>query len=268
MKKYLSILILFIVLTLAACSEYSKILKSDDYEAKYQAALKYYEEKEYYKAYALMDELMGIYNGTNKAEKLYYYLAYCDYYLQDYTLAATRFNIFYKRYPSSQWAEDALFMSAKSNYHNSPNYSLDQQETYKAIEELQIFANTYPYSVRKDTCNILIEQLRSKLEKKAYEGAYLYFHTENYKAAIIAFTDLLDKFPDSENKEKVNYYVLKSRFLLAENSVLSKKKERYEEFTNSYVKFVDSYSGSIFLKELETDYEKAKKFLENKNYGS
>lgn len=262
------LLFIVLILVLNSCSDYSKILKSDDYNAKYEAAIKYFEEQDYYKAYTLMDELMGVYNGTNKAEKLYYYLAYCDYYMGDYTLAATRFNIFYKRYTTSEWAEDALFMSAKCNFYNSPNYSLDQTDTYKAIEELQIFINTYPYSARKDTCNLLVDQLRAKIEKKAFEGAYLYYHTENYKAAIIAFRDMLDRFPDTENREKIHYYVLKSQFLLAENSILIKKRERYEEFTNSYVKFVDSFSGSSYLRELETNYEKAKKFLETNTYGS
>lgn len=250
--------IVFMGLFWTSCSEYNRILKSDDYVLKYNSAIKYYEEKDYYKAYTLMDELMGVYNGSAKAETLYYYLAYCDYYLQDYTLAATRFNIFYKRYPTSQWAENALFLSALCNYYNSPNYSLDQTETSRAMEDLQIFVNTYPQSMYADSCTQMIEKLREKMEKKAFEIAHLYFHTENYKSAIIAFEDLLNQYPDSRNREEIQFYVVKSKYLLAENSILSKKKERYEDFTNSYVKFVDSFSTSVYLKDLEADYEKTR----------
>ncbi len=246
---------------ISSCNEYGKLLKSTDYNLKYDAAVKYYEENDYYRAYQLIDELLGVFNGTNKAEKLYYYLAYCDYHLGDYTLAATRFNIFYKRYPGSQWSEEALFMSAYCNYLTSPNFSLDQTETYTAIEELQMFMNLYPTSSRIDSCNVIMDKLRDKLEKKAYENAYLYYHTENYKSAIIAFNSLLENYPDIDSKEKIEYYVIKSKFLLAQNSIESKKKQRYEDFINSYIKFADNYSTSNYLKELESLYEKATKTI-------
>lgn len=257
-KKLLLILISFIFI-ISSCSEYSKLLKSDDYNAKYDAAIKYYDEKDYLKAYPLIDELMDVFNGTNKAERLYFYIAYCDYHIGDYMLAATRFNIFYKRYPSSQWAEEALFMSAYCNYKNSPNYSLDQTDTRKAMEDLQIFMNVFPNTSKRDTCNAMMDKLRFKLETKSYESAYLYYHTENYKSAIIAFDNLLEEYPDTDYREKATYYRLKSQFLLAENSVYSKKKQRYEDFINSYITFVDYFSTSTFLKELEVLYEKATK---------
>lgn len=264
MLKKIGFFSVILIVLLGSCSEHNKILKSTDYKVKHEYALKYYQEGNYYKAYPLIDELLGVYNGRSEAEKLYYYLAYCDYYLEDFSLAATRFNIFYRRYPNSTLAEDALFMSAFCNYRNSPMYSLDQTDTKKAIDEMQIFINTYPTSAKKDTCNYIVDQLRYKLETKSYELAYLYFHMQNYKAAVIAFDNLLEEFPDTEYKEEVLFYGLNAKFLLAENSVEAKKLERYEVVINSYIKFVDCFPKSAFLAQAEKFYDSSLSYKNKK----
>ena len=255
------VLAISLLLFITGCSEYSKILKSNDFNLKYEAANKYYEEGDYYKAYALFDELMTIYNGTTRAEEMYFKMAYCDYNLGFYSLSATRFNIFYKRYPLSENAEEALFLSALSNYKNSPVHSLDQTDTYRAINNLQLFINKYPESNRVDTCNTLVEKLRDKLEKKYYDMAYLYHHMDRHKAAVIAFNNLLEDFPDTDYKEKALFYQLKSQYLLAYNSIESKKRKRYEDVKDSYIKFVDYFPSSSFIKQAEGFYEQTTKAL-------
>ncbi len=262
----LSHLAVFIVLifALSGCNEYNQLLKSTDYNEKYEAANKYYAEADYYKAYTLYDELMNVYNGTSRAEEMYYKMAYCDYNIGYYSLAATRFNIFYKRYPLSKQAEEALYMSALSSYKNSPKSTLDQTDTYNAINNLQIFINKYPSSPRVDTSNVLIEELRNKLETKSYDQAFQYHHMEMHKAAIIAFNNLLEDFPDTDYREQALFYQLKSRFLLAENSVASKKIGRYEDVKDSYIKFVDYFPKSSFIRQAEGLYNQTAKVLNQK----
>ncbi len=250
-----------IILFLGGCNSYSKLLKSDDYDLKYQKAQEFYNEKEYYKAFTLLDELMTVYNGTNKAENIYWLISWCDYHLKDYRLAATRFDIFYKRYPLSTHREEALFMKAMSNYKNSPDISLDQSDTKNAINDLQLFVDKFPQSTRVDSCNQLIESLLDKLEEKKYNFAYLYYNTSSYKAAIIAFDNLLEDFPDTKFKEKALFYQLSARYLLAQNSIASKKRERFQAVIESYTKFVDLYSSSTQLKKAEDYYLKAKDYM-------
>src|SRR6185295_14598666 len=82
MKK---IVFLFLsVVVLASCSKYQKLLKSTDADAKYNAAVKYYEKKDYYRALPLFEELIALYRGQKRGESIYYYYAYCNYYLEDY----------------------------------------------------------------------------------------------------------------------------------------------------------------------------------------
>ena len=47
------------------------MMKSTDMEAKYNAAVKYYEKKDYYHALQLFEELITVYRGTSKAEQSY-----------------------------------------------------------------------------------------------------------------------------------------------------------------------------------------------------
>ena len=149
-----------------SCSEYQKLLKGTDFEAKYEKAMEYYDEEDYYRSQTLLEELLTIYKGTQKAEEVYYRYTYCYYNLDDYLLAGYHFKVFAQTYPNSDYAEECSYLSAYCHFLNSPNSSLDQTDTYKAIEALQLFINMYPQSTRKDSCNSLIDDLRFKLESK------------------------------------------------------------------------------------------------------
>lgn len=256
------IFILSVLILSSSCNEYSKLLKNDDYQAKYDAAKNYFEQEDYYKTFTLLDQVMPVYNGTKKGESIYWMMAWCDYHLMDYSLAATRFGIFHKRYPLSEFAQEALFMKAMSAYKNSPQSSLDQSETKNAMQDLQLFIDKYPRSERVDSCNKVMDQLRAKLEEKSYNQAYLYLHTYKYKSAIIAFDNLLEDYPDTKRVEQILFYRLKSAYFLAENSVLSKKLTRNKDVLNSYIKFVDRFPSSKFLREAESFRDKAQNYIQ------
>ena len=249
------ILFFSLLIFLGGCSEYQKVLKSSDINLKYDKALEYYGEKEYYKAYPLFEELIAIYRGTEKAENLMYMYAYSDYYLKDYILAAHRFSQFVKTFPVSERAEECQFMVGLCNYKNSPKASLDQTNTVIAINELQLFTNLYPNSELVDSCNVIIDELLEKLAKKRFEKANLYLQTENYKSAIIAYKNFLDDFPDTEYREESEFLIFKSSHFLALNSVESKKSERIDNAIKAYITFVDSFSGSKYLKKAEDYYQ-------------
>jgi hypothetical protein len=59
---HFALLAAFAVL-LAGCGEYEKLLKSRDYQAKYEMGVKYYEEGEYSRAGTLFDQVANIYRG-------------------------------------------------------------------------------------------------------------------------------------------------------------------------------------------------------------
>src|SRR5690606_19541175 len=120
-------------------------------------------------------------------------------------------------YPTSPYAEECTFLSAYCQYLSSPRVDLDQTSTYNAIDELQYFVNRYPRSTKIDTCNKLIDELRLKLETKAYNNAYLFYNMEYYNSASVLFAQLLRDFPDTKRRPELYYMIVKSGYLYANN---------------------------------------------------
>ncbi|HSM46506.1 MAG TPA: hypothetical protein VK872_01710, partial [Draconibacterium sp.] len=74
MRFFIPVLIVLTVI-LSSCGNYNKIVKSTDYEYKYKKAVEYYEAGEYVRSGTLLKELVSIYRGTSRADKIYYYYA-------------------------------------------------------------------------------------------------------------------------------------------------------------------------------------------------
>jgi outer membrane protein assembly factor BamD len=246
---YLSLV--FLSVALFSCSDYQKLLTSTDYDLKYKKAIEYYDKKDYTRASTLLEELLTVYRGMDKSEEVGYRYAYCYFNQQDYVMAGYYFKNFVSAHPNSPRAEECAFMAAYCLYEDSPNSSLDQANTLKAIEELQLFMNEYPLSSRKDECNKLIDELRDKLVKKSFDSASLYYKLSDYKAAIVAINNSLKEYPDTKYREELLFLLLKSNFDLATNSVAEKIKERYQSTVEAYLSFVDEFPQSKHLKEAE-----------------
>lgn len=256
-KRLLFPIFISAILSIAACSSYQKVLKSSNTELKYDTAMKLYIKKEYSKAYPLLEELVSVTRGTKRAEELYFIYSYCNYYLNDLASASYHFEQFSKLYPSSDDAEEAAYMNAYCFYLGSPQFNLDQTNTYKAIDEMQNFINRYPTSGRIEECNRLIDELRAKLEKKAISHALLFFQISDYKAAIAALKNVLVDYPSTKNKDDLMVTLVKSHFFLAENSVDEKKETRYKQTIDVYYSLIDKFASAKKAKEAESYFDKA-----------
>ncbi len=254
MRFIVKTLLFVLVISAFSCSKFDKLVKSSDYELKYKKALEYFHKGNYTNAQTLLEELIPVFKGTDRAEEVYYYYAYCSYYQTDYGLAAYHFKTFARTFSRSKHAEECSFLNAYCYYKNSPGYSLDQADTKNAIQEMQQFINDYSDSWMVDSCNLVIDGLRAKLEKKTYEICKQYFFIDDWKAAIVECSNFLKDFPDSKSQEEVHFIIIKSYYLLAINSIESKKQERLIKGMETYLKFVDLYPQSIYLKEAEKIY--------------
>ncbi len=236
---------------LSSCDSYNKVLKSTDLNYKYEMAKKYYNKGQYYRAQPLLEELLGVYRGTERAEDVYYYYAYCELNQANYGAASYHFKNFAQSFPRSAKTEEAEFMSAYALSLESPEYSLDPTSTEKAIESMQYFVNRYPESEKVKECNETMDRLRRKLEIKAFRSASLYYKMEDYRASAILFKNILVQYPDIDEREEVAFLVVKSYYLLAKNSIESKKKDRYEEVVRSYQNFKEEFPKSAWMGEAE-----------------
>ncbi len=241
--------ILILALGLSSCSEYQKVLKSTDLDYKFAKAKEYYDEGKYDRAYPIFDELLTQFRSTAKAEEVFYYYAFTTYHIGDYILAAYHFKNYAKTFSTTDKAPECAYMVGYCYYLESPPYSLDQAYTYKAINELQLFVNTHPESERIAKCNELIIELRRKVERKSFERAKQYFETTYYQSAVVAFNNTLNDFPDTKYREEILFLRLSAAYELADNSIVSKKEQRFVEAQTAYFDFIETYPESEYAKE-------------------
>lgn len=244
MKKIVALFAL--ILIASSCSEYQKALKSEDVAVKFTVATKMYEAKKYNKAIRLFDQIASAYKGKPQAEKMFYMYAQALYKTEQFYLAGYQFESFASSYPRSEKIEEASFLGAKCFSKLSPVYSLDQVDTYKAIDKLQAFIDQFPKSEQLAEANVLVKTLREKLEKKAFENAKIYHNISDYKAAMVAFDNFMLNYPGTPYKEKALYYKLDSAYNLAINSVPAKMEERLKSAKAAYSSLMKFKSDSEF----------------------
>jgi outer membrane protein assembly factor BamD len=259
-KAFIFIGLCGLMIVNASCSKFRQIQKSDDWEVKYRAALEYYEKEDYYKASALIEEILPIIRGRPEAERVQFYFAYSYFYQKQYIMSAHYFKTFFTIYSRSEYAEEAMYMHAYSLYLDSPDYELDQTNSKEAISAMQSFINRYPQSKYANDANQIIDQLQLKLERKAYENAIQYYRLEKYNggealvAALIAFDNFQDDFPDSHLNEDISFLKIEAAYKLARQSIRSKMRERLMTAIDHYQYFIDNYPQSDYVKNAENIY--------------
>lgn len=246
--KNLPILLVALFL-LSACGKFSKAMKSQDEAFKKQVMQEYYDAGKWDRAIPMLEELIVITRAQSESERMNYLHARAHFEMKDYIMAGYYLNNFTRTFPRSQFAEECAFLAAYCHFKNSPNYELDQSETRMAIDQMQLFMVRYPASNLRDSCNTIIDQLRFKLEVKAFQGADQYFRMRNYQAAGVSFRSFTREWPNSRFREEAMLRIVQADHQLAINSVPSKKKERLEEGIRSYANFADAFPNSPKLAE-------------------
>lgn len=245
-----AVFMLLAVMGITGCkSKFEKLRASNDTARKYQEGIKLYNNKKYSKALVLFDDLVQRFRGRAEAEDLYYYNAYTNYRLKDYLTARHQFMTFVNTYPNSPRAEECRFMAAYCYYLEAPVYSLDQSNTQKAIESLQLFINLYPESERAVEAATLITELRDRLERKSYENANLYLDIGDYQSAVIAFENSLRDYPDTKFAEEMEFSIVEAQYLYAFNSSEYRQEERYAEAIAFADDFLKNNPDSKYVKE-------------------
>ena len=251
-----------LILVLGSCSDFNKIQKSDDPMKKYEAAVKYYEDKKYAKAAILLQDVLPILTGREEGEKAQFMYAYSHFYQDLFIESAYYFKEFNTIYGRSPKAEEALFMHGYSLYLQSPRFNLDQTSTLEAITALQSFINQYPNSEYSEKATKVLDEMQLKLSKKAFDNAKLYYEVGRYKSALVVLETFSDDFPDSQYNEEAAYLRIKAAYDLAENSLQSKQAERYRNVLDIYLNFIDLYPGSRFSAEAERYFISSQASLE------
>ena len=263
MKKFIFLLIT--IITLSACSEYSKVLNKGDVKSQYKLAEALFNKGKYTKAMVLLEKVAPSFMNKPQLQRVRYMAAISEYKLKNYELATYRFNRFINNYPKSSKIEEAYYLNAQSLVNLSPRFSLDQKDTKKALEALQTYLDKYPNSEHSDEINNQYKALVDKINKKHYEIAYQYYKTERYKAAITAFDNYLSEYLGTKYKEDALFYKFKAAYKLALNSVAYKKAKRLEEAEKAQQRYIKYFPDGKYSVEAKDLLEKIVKEIEITN---
>ena len=260
----MSRLLLLILLSflMISCNDYQKLLNSSENEVdKYNAAEEYYENGEFRRANALIEQIIPSYRGKPQGERLVFFFANSYFETRSYYSAAIQFENFIKSYPNSQRIQEAYFMEAKSYFMLSPLYTLDQDDTFTGIDKLQVFINRFPNSEYVAEALELMEQLQNKIEKKEFEVSKQYYTIRDYSSAIKSLDNFIADNPGTIFREEALYYRWLSQYEIAVNSIESRINERVTELERSLENFLRYYPDTIFIDDLSEKINNAKQLL-------
>ena len=273
MKRYF-ILIPLLAMVLGSCSKWTAIQNTRDYEYKYEVAKAYFMEGKYSQASVYFAEVLAFMKGTINAEESLYLAAMSNFMNRDYDAASQYFRKYYQVYPKGLYVEYARYYCGLALYNMTPDPRLDQQSTYEAINEFQDFLDYYPYTSIKESTLEMIYKLQDKLVEKEYLSAKLYYDLgsytmncayggSNYEACVVTAQNALRDFPfaSADRREELSIMILRSRFHLAEQSVDSKRVNRYRDCIDEYYAFTNDFPESKYIKEAAKIMEKSTAYV-------
>lgn len=277
MFKVRLLFLLLCSLLLVSCSEYTSVLKSTDYEFKYEAAKAFYAEGEYRHAAELFSLLLAPLKGTSYGEESLYMLAESNLKAKDYESAAMFFKKYYQAYPKGQYMEMARYNSGYSLYKQTSDIRLDQTSTMEAITEFQTFLDYCPDTYLRNQAQEIIYALQDKLVQKEYQSAKLYYDLgtytinsiyggNNYEACVVTAQNALKDYPyaSASLREDLSILILRAKYYLAKHSVEEKRVERFRDAVDEYYAFQNDFPESQYMKDADFIFHYAERVIAKK----
>ena len=118
---------------------------------------------------------------------------------KDYELAATAYETLMLRFPASDFVVGAAFRRAKALYEIASRSPRDEQLTRDALTALIAFDRRYGRDPNAEAVRDWLVELKDRLATQYFEKAEYYDKiAKRPKSAVIAYSDFVGKFPNSE----------------------------------------------------------------------
>lgn len=277
MQRY-SLILLFFLPFLVGCGDYNSVIKTADYEYKYEAAKGYYAEGSYRKASEVFMQVLSVLRGTQYGDECLFLLGMSNYRSGDFESARDFFKKYYQSYPKGAYVELSRYFCAMSNYNSIVDTRLDQSCTMNALTEFSDFLESYPDTKLRAHTQDMIFNLQDKLVEKEYLSAKLYYDLgtyrgncmsyddNNYQACVVTAQNALKDYPyaSPERKEELSIMILRSKYHLARHSIIEKRVERFRETIDEYYAFLNEFPESQYMKEAKSIYNYAERVIAKK----
>jgi outer membrane protein assembly factor BamD len=232
--KYFILVIIFAGIFWGCSSSVDTINFTPDERLAY--AMKIYNDEDYEDALNEFQAIVLQYPGNAIVDDAQFYLGQTRLKRGEYLLAAYEFSKLVKNMPASEFVPQAQYMLAECYYQLSPNYSLDQKYTKKAIEEFQAFIDFFPSNEKVPDAEKKIKELNNKLAYKDLVISRIYVKLEYYTAAQDYYDQVIETYHDSKYAPTALYEKIKLLIKQDKNSEalseISKFIQRYPDDSN------------------------------------
>ncbi|CUS97065.1 outer membrane protein assembly factor BamD [Candidatus Chrysopegis kryptomonas] len=239
-----------LIFVLWGCSS-SKEVANLSAEDRFEIGKDKFDKKKYLDAIEDFKFILLQYPGSGVADDAQFYLAECYYNRGEYLLASSEYENLIRNYPSSEYVPVSRYKLGLCYYNLSPKSQLDQTYTLKAIDALQAFIEYHPTNELVPDAEKKIHELINKLAKRDYETGLFYMRREFYKAAMIYFDSVIERYPDSDYLELA--YAGKIECLM--------KREDYKEAIRIAEEFERKFPSSGLVEKVRKIKEEALSYV-------
>jgi outer membrane protein assembly factor BamD len=196
-KIYLFAGFIVAALILGACGTVEN-KENQTAETVFSKAMQEFKDEDYFEAQKLFDMMRLQYPASDYADDAQFYLAETNFKRKEYILAAFNYGQLRRVHPHSPFYQRCLYQTAQCYVQMSPNYEREQDYTLKAIRTLTEYQTLYPSDTSYAEASKLIETMRDKLAHREYAIALLYLKLHSYHSSVIYYDSVIDSYPDSK----------------------------------------------------------------------
>jgi outer membrane protein assembly factor BamD len=190
------------------------------------------------------------FQGSGYGDSAQMMLAESYYRRKEYILAQYEFENLIRSRAGSKLLPRARYKLGMCFYRLSSQSSLDQQNTRRAIDAFQTYIEYSPADSLVPDVEGKIRELNNKLAEREFTIAELYMTMEYYRAAVIYYDVVLEKFHDSDLADDAQLGKARAMFM----------RKKYPEARDEITRYLTRYPSS----DRRGEGEKLQKDIETK----
>ncbi|MFC2075608.1 outer membrane protein assembly factor BamD [candidate division KSB1 bacterium] len=200
-----------------------------DAEDQFTKAKEKLDRRKFRDAIDLFEVMINQNRGSELIDDAHYYMGFAYYQIDDFIMSANEFDRLLNSYPSSNFADDAVYMKAMCYFKQSRGFGLDQDLTLQAIHAFQRYLDDFPLGDHIEEALKNHLECINRLARKEFETGKHYFRRGNLYSSYLSFRDILINFPDSDLVGPSLYYLGECYY----------KRNKFEEAGQYYLQTID-----------------------------
>lgn len=116
-----------------------------------------------------------------------------------------KYRDFINRYPGSDFADYAMLRIALVSFREMEGPERDQTKTREAVQKLREMISLYPSSTYRPEAEEKLQEALDRLARSEHLVARFYMQRQAWDASVSRLSELLEQYPDYEDRASVFY---------------------------------------------------------------